>query len=143
MKKIKQLFKNLILTTVILYLVMVSINIVDLLRGRVTDTDFWGIIIFTFIGAFIYSIIFVIVQGLLSLWKKNILCMQDNKVLILIPVVSSFLVEEVDFRWFGLIDNIDNALYLNFVLLCSVLLVVGSMFMKNKNENRESAEIDN
>jgi hypothetical protein len=133
MKILKQLVCNIALTTATLYSVFVAINLVELLFGKLTETDFWGVVVFTFISAILYSSIFILIHFIMTLGKGSIFVLREHKLFLAIPLLSSFIVEYVDFRWFGLIQNIDNALYINYIILSFVSLLLSLQIIRLKN----------
>lgn len=122
MKILKQILNNYIWVVLTLFVTFTVINFIESFWKTYSDTDsLWSTFI-VFLSIAVYAFIFIVIHSLISIRNKSIFNLKEHKLLVLIPLASSLFSEIFDFRWFGLIRNIDNAVYFNFIVLCVVLL---------------------
>ena len=131
MKIIKQVFNNFLWILFTLFVSFTLVNFIESFWKTYSDTDFlWGTFI-VFLSTTVYAFIFIVIHSCLSIRQKSIFKIKKHKFLLLIPLISSLSSEIFDFRWFGFVKNIDDALYLNYIVLCIVLLLINILFVKN------------
>jgi hypothetical protein len=74
-------------------------------------------------GSALFAILFILIHGIVSLFRKDIYNISNNKFLLLIPLFSSIIAGFFYFSWWGLIE-VDLSTYFNFSLLCLVLILI-------------------
>jgi len=138
MKLINQVFKNFLWVLFTLFVSFTVINIIESFWKTYSDTDsLWGTFI-VFLSTAVYAFIFIVIHSLISIRNKFIFKLKEHKLLVLIPLVSSLFSENFDFRWFGLIRNIDNAVYFNYIVLCILSLAFVVLIKRMYRKTREN-----
>jgi len=88
------------------------------------EIDLLYLLILTIIGCVFFGLIFFVIHLITSLFKRELYNIRDNKLLLLIPILSSIISGHFDFSLQNFIKDSLYSMYFDFSLLCIVLLLI-------------------